>query len=423
MSLWYWNNEWSKANLFRSEMGSDAILACPGPSLKKHKQLQGPGRVVFGINTSYPTIRPDIWIGMDEAWCYNPNLIDEGFTKIYRGSYSEMVYEGIKVKTKPLTYFADVNFPPENKTMLDLLVPDAHFAWHKHTLGVALHIIMWMGAKKIYLVGCDLGGTNDYCHDLILTEEQRKRNRLLYSEQIEFLKKLHSEALKHGIELISSTENSPINNFMRYVDIETVGQKKEATIRYVTDRPCTPVTVLKTGGIYTKEHVQRLAKQVPNLVCFSDLQIPGVKTIPLKHNWPGWWSKMEVFRPDAITGDILHIDLDTTVRNIEPFLKVGKTTMLQDFYFPEAKASGLMYIHEADKEKVYKAFLSDSEAIMKQKRSVPYHGDQGVLNDLLDAQAWQTLMPGKVVSYKVHGDDGTADVVCFHGKPKPWDVE
>jgi exonuclease III len=97
--------------------------------------------------------------------------------------------------------------------------------------------------------------------------------------------------------------------------------------------------------------------------------------------------------------------------------------MLQDFYFPEAKASGLMYIHEADKEKVYKAFLSDSEAIMKQKRSVPYHGDQGVLNDLLDAQAWQTLMPGKVVSYKVHGDDGTADVVCFHGKPKPWDVE
>jgi hypothetical protein len=429
MGLWYWDNGWGKNDLFRAKNPLKAILACPGPSLKQVQNLQGPGRFILGINTSYPTVRPDMWIGMDEAWCYDSNLMQESFPKIFRGTYCEMFCEEGKVKKMPFTYFADVASPPAGKTMLDLLKPDTKFSWHNHTLGVAFHIIMWMGFKEIYLVGCDMGGKKDYCHDLILEDAQRKRNQELYNKQIVFIERLTKAALKFEIKIISSTPNSPLNEFLPYVplaEIPTVSKTK-TQIRYVTDRPCTPVTVLKSGGEYKIEHVYRLAKQVPNLVCFSDIDIPNIPVIKLKHNWPGWWSKIELFRPDAIPGDILHIDLDTIVKNITPFLAAGKTTMLRDFHFPNVRNSTLMYIHTNDKEKIYNKFLTNTDSIMQQYSGVcgksGMHGDQGFLTEMLpNVQCWQDILPGKAVSYRLHGNVDGAGIVCFYGKPRPWDV-
>jgi hypothetical protein len=193
----------------------------------------------------------------------------------------------------------------------------------------------------------------------------------------------------------------------------------------VLDKPVTICTVLKSGGEYTPEHVQRLAKQVPNLVCLSDVDVPGVKTIPLKEKLPGWWSKLELFSP-AIDGDILYMDLDTTVvGDLTPLLNINKTTLLEDFYFKGYAASGLMYIKQADKKAVFDAFMADKENIMLQHKLAPLHGDQGFLNKVLDCERWQKVLPGKVVSYKADCQGGVpadASVVCFHGKPRPWDV-
>jgi hypothetical protein len=40
---------------------------------------------------------------------------------------------------------------------------------------------------------------------------------------------------------------------------------------------------------------------------------------------------------------------------------------------------------------------------------------------------WQELVPDQVFSYKAHIRDRavppSARVVCFHGKPRPWEVE
>jgi hypothetical protein len=43
-----------------------------------------------------------------------------------------------------------------------------------------------------------------------------------------------------------------------------------------------------------------------------EADLPGTK-IPLLHNWPGWWSKVELHRNDLPEGRTLYIDLDTTV--------------------------------------------------------------------------------------------------------------
>jgi len=63
------------------------------------------------------------------------------------------------------------------------------------------------------------------------------------------------------------------------------------------------VTVYRTGGDFNLEYVLEIFNGISifaddaEFVCLTDddpEDIPGAK--PLKHNWPGWWSKMEMYR-------------------------------------------------------------------------------------------------------------------------------
>jgi len=185
-----------------------------------------------------------------------------------------------------------------------------------------------------------------------------------------------------------------------------------------------PVTVLRSGGEYTPRHVQWLARQVPGLVCLSDCEVKGVPTVRLNHDWPKWWSTLNLFS-DIIDGDLLHFDLDTVVLGPLAEFKVGKTTTLADFYKPHLIGSGLMYISQADKPAIWSAFLSNPHLYMKMHRSFPLIGDQGFLYGRLKAERWQNLLPGKVASFKVHCQDRVPQgvkVVCFHGQPRPWGI-
>lgn len=183
----------------------------------------------------------------------------------------------------------------------------------------------------------------------------------------------------------------------------------------------TPVCVLRSGGDFGPEHVQWLARQVPGLTCLSDVAVPGVETRPLLHDWPGWWAKMEMFGP-ALQGDVLMIDLDTVVREL-PAAPV-RTTVLGDFTEPGIIGSGLMYVTAEDRARVWDAWTADPAGHMASCTRWPRWGDQGFLMDhLADAARWQDSEP--VYSYKAHcrgSLPADAKVVCFHGKPRPWDV-
>ena len=188
------------------------------------------------------------------------------------------------------------------------------------------------------------------------------------------------------------------------------------------------VCVLRSGREYGPDHVRWLARQVDMLQCLSDVPVPGVPHIPLRHNWPGWWSKMELFRPD-IDGDLLYLDLDTVVLGeIAPLIEAtaGRSTMLSDFYKPHLPASGLMYISQADKGMVWDEWLKDPAGHMNRCRTREHWGDQGFLRDVLPAQRWQDIAPGLVASYKAHCRNSVpprARVICFHGNPRPWAVK
>lgn len=194
------------------------------------------------------------------------------------------------------------------------------------------------------------------------------------------------------------------------------------------------VTVLRSGGEYDASHVTALQDQVlrhqPDAMfqCLTDLRsIPGVDTLPLLYDWPGWWSKLELFRPD-LSGDLLFMDLDTVV--VGPLEDIGKVrglTILRDFYRPQGLQSALMFLPETDRAEVWARWRVNPERHMQIAR----RGDQGFLEQvwLHTAARWQDRVPGQIVSYKadLRGRASEAPppgvrVVCFHGRPRPWQL-
>lgn len=198
--------------------------------------------------------------------------------------------------------------------------------------------------------------------------------------------------------------------------------------------------VLRSGGAYRPEHVQRLAAQAARFapgvpfVCLSDVDVPGVTVVPLQHDWPGWWSKLELFRDGAFPPGyrVLYMDLDTTIvgpigellRRPEPFIA------LANFYIRAGRqsvggqlGSGLMAWTAGAAGHLYERFAWNPPAIMQDCGG---YGDQLFIhNEVGERCYWQDILPGQVVSYKVHCERGvpaSARIVCFHGKPRPWDV-
>lgn len=194
------------------------------------------------------------------------------------------------------------------------------------------------------------------------------------------------------------------------------------------------LTVLKSGGDFNAGHVRRLQAQcarfAPNagFACMSDEWIDGVERIPLVEGWPGWWSKMELFR---VAGPILYMDLDTTiVGDLEPLLQVVRSRpfiALRDFN-PKARAlgSGLMG-WSGNLMDLYCVFKRQAEVAMRDFVTAKRWGDQGWIDENVGVRSyWQELLPGAVVSFKKdvagRGVPKAARVVCFHGKPRPWEV-
>lgn len=195
------------------------------------------------------------------------------------------------------------------------------------------------------------------------------------------------------------------------------------------------ITVLKTGGIYKPEHVATLYEQCKihapgvEFVCISnDNTVPGY--IEMKHDWPSWWCKMELYR---IPGPCFYMDLDTIViRDITHILQqVEKHEFisLRDFYpgMNRTVASGIL-AWRGDVSYLYNKFLENPEQHIKENSTNRWWGDQGFLERNVSSPSfWQDLVPNSIVSWKVHCKGGrapqTAKIVAFHGKPKPWEVQ
>lgn len=183
----------------------------------------------------------------------------------------------------------------------------------------------------------------------------------------------------------------------------------------------TVACVLRSGGCYDAVDVAHLCETDSRFVCLTDMSVP-CRAVPLRHDWPGWWAKIELFNPDLIRGDILYFDLDTMFTGpIDDFMTMREPTILRDFYRLNGLQSSMMFIPHAAKREIWEAFTTDPIGNMSRHK---VDGDQGFLEEhwIDKAIRWQDVFPGKIVSYKVHGKTPDARVVIFHGRPKPRDI-
>ncbi|MCC7347678.1 MAG: hypothetical protein IT538_09805 [Variibacter sp.] len=85
--------------------------------------------------------------------------------------------------------------------------------------------------------------------------------------------------------------------------------------------PLTVACVYRSGGkVYSARYVHVLRDMVARnlslphrFVCLTDDPAVETERIPLVTDWPGYWSKLELYRPGLFGGPVLYVDLDTII--------------------------------------------------------------------------------------------------------------
>lgn len=189
------------------------------------------------------------------------------------------------------------------------------------------------------------------------------------------------------------------------------------------------LTVLKSGGDFYPEHVYKIKDMCDRHIkknsfsfhCLSDVDL-SCDTIKLEHNWPRWWSKIEIFKQQ---GPCLFIDLDTIIcgdiSDIIKNLKNSGFCMLKDQWHKGTMGSGLAY-WDKDVSHIYEKFKLDPEKNMNE-----YEGDQNFINSIFEEKKYiQDYCNGEIVSFKANLEFGRKfdpnfhKIVYFHGPPRPW---
>ena len=206
----------------------------------------------------------------------------------------------------------------------------------------------------------------------------------------------------------------------------------------------TVICVLRTGEEYTPEWVYKLAKGVSRHLssdyefkCLTDTKLDEliclpnrdvrIHSIPLRHKWPSWWAKIELFR--EVQGPALYLDLDTVITGPLAHLVSlpNDFAMLQNFHEPEFVGSGVMWFGKSQRH-VYERFCEKPFKWIEyheKKRDGPYLGDQAFIWEAMGRKVDHLPME-TIKSFKFHCREGIpkgTSIVCFHGLPKLTDVK
>lgn len=203
--------------------------------------------------------------------------------------------------------------------------------------------------------------------------------------------------------------------------------------------------VLRSGGAYDAEWVRKLRDGVARnitvphrFVCLSDVDVPCDR-IPLVQDWPGWWAKIELFRPGVVTGPTLYLDLDTViVDKIDALANITRDfSMLRGFGRKHYIGSGVM-LFKKPLTTVYESFLKSPERFIEEYATNPNNrhqafnaavGDQAFIYDAIGNENIHRLtdsVPNLIQCYPKTFNGARVptgcSVVCFKGKIKPPDA-
>lgn len=185
------------------------------------------------------------------------------------------------------------------------------------------------------------------------------------------------------------------------------------------------LAVYKSGGGYKSEYVERLKKQCAKYA-------PGVPFFCLdddflQHGWPGWWSKMEIFKQP---GPVLYIDLSSTIHGrLDPLLKAAEEydfIVNRDPNPRQRFVQSCVMAWSGDMHWLYELFHANADKYIAEYNTARWWGDQGFIEANVENRVyWQDILPNAVASYKKHWLKKKIKdpvIVNYHGNPKPWDA-
>jgi hypothetical protein len=152
------------------------------------------------------------------------------------------------------------------------------------------------------------------------------------------------------------------------------------------------VCVLRTGGKvgYDASWVEKLHRgvtkhlSVPHqFVCLSDCEVP-CKRITLENSGKGFWSKIQLFKPELFVGPVLYLDLDTVICNsLDPIVERIQAQEFVMWYEADKHihSSAFMWWRK-DHSWLWKLYQQQSpEHWANQYSSPPLYGDQAFVSE------------------------------------------
>lgn len=178
------------------------------------------------------------------------------------------------------------------------------------------------------------------------------------------------------------------------------------------------IICVRQGNKYSEDYTYALSKSVKRHLG-EDLIVLGDgpdADIELDKGYKGYWSKLELFKPELQPlRPFLFFDLDTYIlQDCRELLKnVTELHLIRDFYRPNHGESGVMLIPKMTDNIWENHFKCDHGIDGKFLETQPHR----ILNDWFPS----------IVSYKKHKRDNgdvrpDAKICAFHGRPPPHET-
>ena len=197
----------------------------------------------------------------------------------------------------------------------------------------------------------------------------------------------------------------------------------------------TVVLVLRSGKDFKFDDVYLIVNKIvskwkngkPRIICIWDkceesYSIGRVEFIPMTNNYPGTWSRMQLYSPEMEQyRPFLYVDLDTVlIESLEFVFDLVKNETefitLEDFWQPGLLATGLVWF-PAKSEKITKVWQA-----WQNNKTFGFRMDYFLRKFVQADRYWQELTD-KIVDFKpkyngVLTEKPKHGIVCFHGKPR-----
>jgi SAM-dependent methyltransferase len=247
----------------------------------------------------------------------------------------------------------------------------------------------------------------------------------------------------------ADTSSKPVRPVPSHPDPFPIPRRKSKAIPHLNNGKVRTnvVCILRSGGDFKPDHVRRLLNSVYRntripfeFVCLTDMEdeVDFCKTLPLEFNWKGWWSKIELFKSGKFGYErVVFFDLDTViVGNIDSLLTYSKAPFAAlGTWRPEARKAGVIRMDSLGTGMMIMYNAGSAMSFLFDEFNEDYirtckWGDQEYLFNKMREHSVSYAMlqddiPG-IYSYKkncINKLPANARVVCFHGRPRPWQVD